>query len=110
MPRAITERTMDSRREPAPTRTIAQEVAVMVSHPDWIIDYATIRHQELQAECAQYRRSVQVGSSRNTAAPLRAVTQATRAAVSRRRRSRLRVTKIEKLFDVFARINHLEPL
>ena len=81
----------------------------MISHPDSLVDLANIRHQELQAECACYRRSAQAGTSHRSAPRLPAGTRATLAAVLSGLRIRLQATEIEKLFDVFARINHLEP-
>jgi hypothetical protein len=83
----------------------------MITHPDSLTDLANIRHRELQAECARYRLSAQAVSIRRSESHLVARTRVALASLT----SGLRIPlpglrEVEKLFDVFARINHVEPL
>src|SRR4051794_23774911 len=102
-------RTMISRRSAA-KHTIAQEVTVMLSHPDSFIDLALIRHQELQAECARYRLSTQAAPTRR-AGSRHSGTRARFSAIADRLRPWFRdLTDPEKLLEAFARMNYPNPM
>ena len=78
----------------------------MVSHPDSLINFGLIRHQEMQSECARYRLSTQAAPARREAAQF-AGTRAKLRAIAQCLRTQLReLNDPEKLLEAFARMHY----